>query len=93
MSSSFKKILPFLAIALIFAGGYLLSEFTGGMFGSGVAIENVSAKAQEVQSRLNFLTTVSGFETTIRDVRLDGYTRITKTPEPEESGRNNPFIR
>ncbi|OGG62733.1 hypothetical protein A3C87_01355 [Candidatus Kaiserbacteria bacterium RIFCSPHIGHO2_02_FULL_49_34] len=92
MSSSFKKLLPVLAVVLIFAGGFLISEFTGGMFGDGVQVESVAARAQEVQTQLNFLTTVSGFENTVRDARLEGYTSITKTPAGESAGRENPFI-
>lgn len=92
MSSSFKKLLPLLAIVLIFAGGYLVSEVTGGLFGGSMQVESVAARAQEVQSQLNFLTTVSGFENTVRDARLDGYVVITKVPASEAVGRTNPFI-
>ena len=92
MSSSFKKLLPLLAIILIFAGGYLFSELTGGIFGESMQVESVAAKAQEVQAQLNFLSTVSGFENPVRDTRLNSYVSITRVPSQETAGRNNPFL-
>lgn len=92
MSSSFKKIFPALVLVLIFAGGYLLSNLAGDLFG-GTAVESVATKAQAFQARLNYLNTVSGFENVARDPRLNDLVSITATPASESVGRPNPFIR
>lgn len=93
MSSSFKKLLPLIVLVIIFAGGYLVSELTGGFLSIPVRDESIAVRAQEIQSRLNYLSTVSGFSTIVRDERITKLTPITTRPNTEPLGRDNPFVR
>lgn len=93
MSSSFKKLLPIIILVIIFAGGYLVSELTGGFSSIPVRDASIAVRAQEIQSRLNYLSTISGFLATVRDERIIKLIPITSQPNTEPLGRDNPFIR
>lgn len=91
MSPTFKKLIPLIIVIIVFAGGYLLSDIVSQYVGGDVHVESVALQAQSVQERLNYLSVVGRFESTVRDSRFDALTSITATPAQETTGRANPF--